>query len=383
MKAGWRKLHLWLSLPLGLILTLVCWTGASMVFKTEIIEILNRPLYRVDPPTELSALTPSMLADKIRQQTGDSLHLTRLQRFEDPTRSALVYFAETGRRALSVDPYTGEIKGWTPQYAFFQTMLKMHRWLMDTPPKKGSRTLGKTLVGISAVGMLFILVSGMILSWPSRLNLWKRRFHIACRQGKRRFWYDSHVVLGFCACLFLIFMTLTGLSWAFDGYRTAAYRLFGVPPQTQTTKQRSVTQTPASKSPGHFDYTLWDRAWDELQKRYPTYSAIRLGTDQIEVTRGLLGTRKDRWLFSTHSEEDTHLTPEMNPNRARQVRAGFYAVHVGSWGGMLTKICYFLSALIGGMLPLSGYYLWWTRIRKASHPVASDHPHPQNPPLSV
>jgi uncharacterized iron-regulated membrane protein len=36
----------------------------------------------------------------------------------------------------------------------------------------------------------------------------------------------------------------------------------------------------------------------------------------------------------------------------------FYMLHTGSWGGFFIKILYFISALIGGALPLTGYYLW-------------------------
>jgi len=39
-------------------------------------------------------------------------------------------------------------------------------------------------------------------------------------------------------------------------------------------------------------------------------------------------------------------------------------IHGGQWAGMAGEIVYFLAALIGGFLPISGYYLWWKR-RKA------------------
>ena len=41
-----------------------------------------------------------------------------------------------------------------------------------------------------------------------------------------------------------------------------------------------------------------------------------------------------------------------------------YGVHVGSFGGMITRILWFLAALLGATLPLTGYYLWWKRIRR-------------------
>ena len=40
----------------------------------------------------------------------------------------------------------------------------------------------------------------------------------------------------------------------------------------------------------------------------------------------------------------------------------FYTLHTGSWGGTLTKTLYFLSALIGALLPWTGYYLWYKRV---------------------
>ena len=45
-----------------------------------------------------------------------------------------------------------------------------------------------------------------------------------------------------------------------------------------------------------------------------------------------------------------------------KIRGWIYSVHVGSWGGLLTRILWFLAALLGATLPLTGYYLWIKRI---------------------
>ena len=39
----------------------------------------------------------------------------------------------------------------------------------------------------------------------------------------------------------------------------------------------------------------------------------------------------------------------------------FKQLHTGTWAGMFSKILYALAALIGGFLPISGYYIWWKR----------------------
>ncbi len=37
------------------------------------------------------------------------------------------------------------------------------------------------------------------------------------------------------------------------------------------------------------------------------------------------------------------------------------SLHKGDWGGWLSKVLYFLAALFGATLPLTGYYLWAKR----------------------
>ena len=41
MKRFFAKIHLWLSIPVGLFLAIICLTGASLVFEQEITRALN------------------------------------------------------------------------------------------------------------------------------------------------------------------------------------------------------------------------------------------------------------------------------------------------------------------------------------------------------
>ena len=47
MKKVFRKIHLWLSVPFGLLITLICFSGAMLVFETEVMELCHRDLYYV------------------------------------------------------------------------------------------------------------------------------------------------------------------------------------------------------------------------------------------------------------------------------------------------------------------------------------------------
>ena len=50
MKEAFRKIHLWLSVPLGLIIAIICFTGALLVFEEQVTQLANRHLYYVENP---------------------------------------------------------------------------------------------------------------------------------------------------------------------------------------------------------------------------------------------------------------------------------------------------------------------------------------------
>ena len=53
MKKTLHKIHLWLSIPLGLIITVICFTGATLVFEQDITRALNKNLYQVEVKKDL------------------------------------------------------------------------------------------------------------------------------------------------------------------------------------------------------------------------------------------------------------------------------------------------------------------------------------------
>lgn len=411
MKALFKKIHLWLSLPLGLVISVICLTGAILVFEQDITRALQRELYTVTPPEEgAQPMPPSALAAGIMARMADSalftapgapatsrqtLELTSIQIPGDPGGSALVSFRQTGRSQLAVNPYTGEILGWTQSYPFFQTVKKIHRWLMDPPPSKGQKSAGKIIVGISTVVMVVILLSGLVIWIPRNRKALKNRLRVSINRGWHRFWYDSHVALGFYATVFLLVMALTGLTWSFGWYRDAAYSLFGAndrqapasaaqPGSTQVRQQQNqpLRQEQASGSSLHqtqadshqpaqrqlpeygFDYQVWDKAVSELKDAYPVYKTMTLNEKTIQIIPDLNAVMRkaDIITFDPVTGEVTDISPYSERPRSQTIKGWFYAFHTGSWGGMVTKILYFLAALIGGILPITGYYLWWKRI---------------------
>lgn len=369
MKRLFAKIHLWLSIPAGLFLAIICLTGASLVFEQEITRSLNGDLYRVEVPRDQSRLTPSQLEACIRRQASDSLTLATLQYSGNPDEACLATFRQLPRKTLSIDPYTGEVKGWLKTYSFFQTMRKLHRWLLDAPAQKGASSTGKLIVGISTLLMVIILISGLVIWVPRTRKALKNRLKVSVSKGWRRFWYDTHVTLGFYSFLFLLVMALTGLTWSFGWYRTAAYSLFGGGQSRQTAPSASASghdssgkknQEGKERKSRQTNYIAWDQAWQELQTCYPEYKSITLsnGSAQIAPDPSASTRRNDIANFDPQNGKLTQLTRYEDIPRANKLKGWFYAFHTGSWGGTITKVLYFLTALTGGVLPLTGYWLW-------------------------
>ncbi len=171
MKGFIKQLHIWLSIPLGVVVSITCFTGALLVFEKEITAVVHN----LSPESEV------------------------------------------------VDQVSGKAE----RLEFFKTTFRLHRWLMDAPASRGEMSFGKMVVGISTLSMVILLLTGVVLWWPRSIKMWKNRSLVAVRKGWHRFWYDLHVSAGFWATIILLIMALTGLVWSFAWYRDGFYAIFG------------------------------------------------------------------------------------------------------------------------------------------------------------
>lgn len=366
MRKVFHKLHLWLSIPLGVFLSLICLTGAILVFETEIKECMSPELYRVEVKEGEVKLSPSQLAAAVMRQVPDTLVVSGIQYYADAERACMVSFKNGGRRQLSVNPYTGEVNGWVGISKFFQTVKGLHRWFLHQPESKSDKTLGRLTVGVSTLLFVVILVSGFVIWMPRKMKNLKQRLTVSFTKGWRRFWYDSHVAWGFYATLFLLLMSLTGLYWSFGWYRSLATSLF-----VGEVKKEQTAAVPAAVKQGKrrpsADYLqAWDRVYEEIAHRYPQYTWISLEQKQASVsTRSLSATRRaDVLTFDKATGAVLDVQRYADIPASKTLKGTFYSLHTGNWGGLWTKVLYFLAALIGAVLPWSGYYLWWKK-RKA------------------
>lgn len=270
------KLHLWLSLPLGIIITLICLSGATLVFKNEIRNALGMP--KVVAPHGKSGKggkdgkTASLQQEKatVSHQCSPNgcsqcpskevCHPSASAKDDASAKSNEAVKEKTsvvGKSSSKDTPY-----GTTTKRDFFSYVTKFHTALL-----MGS--VGKLIVTYTTLFFVFILLSGIFIFLPGNGKQLRQRFMVEWGKGAKRRLFDLHVSLGWWTLLWLLLLAVTGLG-------------FGL-------------------------------------------KLVPKGTEMMQL---------------------------------------FHELHIGSWGGMLTKIITFVVSLIGASLPVTGYLLYFRRKRK-------------------
>lgn len=367
MKKFFAKLHLWLSIPFGIVIAVVCLTGSILVFEVEILELCYPSRYFVKE-IKGEPLTPAVLINSARRQLPDSIKINGIRVTSSPERTYQLVLP--GKKAACfIDPYTGKITGMDNGQGFFMQTMRLHRWLLGEYKRDGSFSLGKAMVGYSTLVLTLILISGLVVWFPRNKKVLKNRLKIKVRAGWHRFFYDLHVSGGFYAALLLLVLTLTGLTWSFDWYRTAFYTMCGV-----STSQK--TQTHKAASTGHSvkkntdskktDYTQWSEVLSTLQNRYADFKSITIQDGTATISTANYGNTRgsDRYSFNPANGQITEVQLYKDLPKSGKIKGWIYSVHAGSWGGLTTRILSCLVSLLGAVFALTGYYFWIRKLKR-------------------
>ena len=86
MMKFFRKIHLWLSVPFGIIITLVCFSGAMLIFEPEVTRAVKSDVYYV-ASTDGEPMQMGELMETVKATLPDSVSITGVTVFSDPERT--------------------------------------------------------------------------------------------------------------------------------------------------------------------------------------------------------------------------------------------------------------------------------------------------------
>lgn len=376
-----RKLHLWLSIPFGIIITIICLSGALLVFEKELNELIYRDRYFVKGVKD-SPLPIIDIVDKVNsQQTGYTVNSIQIP--SNVNQNYTVGLSGEGRMTAYVDPYTGELMHIQKRgNGFFGKIMQLHRWLLDS-----TRKIGKPVVGYTTIIFVVILITGMFVWWPKNRKQLKNKTRVKTKYGLRRFWVDMHMSVGMYAFIGLLILSLTGLTYSFSWYRTGFFSIFGV----EASKTSHASGTSKSQKAGKsdkfnkgtnksnrsgealdspesrkLDVASWQKVYSQLKDENPEYKTISIqeGTASVAQTYTFGNMRaSDKYKFDNNTGNITSCELYKDQPRETKIRGWVYSLHVGGWGGMFSKILTCIVALIGASLPLTGYYMYLIKLR--------------------
>ncbi len=402
---SWPKLrkllndvHLWIGLPSGIIVFIICLTGTIYVFNTEIRELSSPELYKVEKAFNAQRLSADELISTVSSETGGQVISIKIP--ADPTRSYVLTVSKpeepTGNTAPSasekpstpspriqywVNPYSGKILGSSADknsvFDFMQMMFSLHRWLLldrieepligELPNKK----LGSYISGTATILFTLGVITGIIIWFPQKIRNWKQGLKIKWNANWKRVNHDIHNSLGFYSCIFLFMMGITGPQWSFEWYKTGLRKTLGTyQPADAPKPEMPKSDTSSINGTKSVSFTEYIRSVDKVLD-YTGDLTITMPADSSEA---VLVNKTKTGFFApvaadkiyldqyTSSLIKTEVFSEKPFNE--RISNSIKALHVGDVYGKFSKIIYFLACLIATSLPITGTLIWINKLKK-------------------
>jgi uncharacterized iron-regulated membrane protein len=363
-----KRLHLWLGLTSGLIVSFLGITGCMLAFQREIENTFQSYRYVTDnhqtflPPSQLKAVAEQNLPGK---------HVHAVMYNGRERAAEVIFFKYDPPHAYYyiayVDPYTGHVQHLkNMDRDFFRIIIDGHFYLW-LPPE-----IGQPIVASATLIFLILMITGIILWWPKNRHVAKQRFKIKFNARWRRINYDLHNVLGFYMSWVGIFLAVTGLVWGFQWFANGLYTVTGG-------NKSLVYAEPSSDTLGQANArskAAIDIVWERMQTMYPNAEAIEVHPPETASSPIAANANPDRetyWQLDyryfdqyTLDELDVnHIYGRMtNASAADKIIRMNYDVHTGAILGIAGKLLMFFGSLIIASLPVTGVLVWLGRKKK-------------------
>jgi sulfite reductase (NADPH) flavoprotein alpha-component len=385
LKAVLLQVHSVIGLVVALLLTAIALTGVTMSFEDEIQAGLNAGMTDVEARSA-PMLTPDQLIARLRE-SGNGAKVAAITLSSDPTAAVRIRFGrgEDGARPSSVfvDPYDAHVLGQPRGEDFFATVRRLHRWLLIPGDANG---YGRPITGITAVSLIVMLITGLVLRWPHRttsLKMWLKP-HLGLRgRGLHR---SLHSVIGTWVLPIYLVMALTGLWYSFDWYKAGAVWLLSRPqaaakdmqPKAPRTAKAGTNKagTKADAGPNaelESKPVALDRLWSIVQQTEGDRTKVVLlnlpaGAGSIVRVRafaqeGSLEGPRDEFRINAATGEIVSSDLYAEKTIGERALMRILEIHRGSLFGWPGKLVFMLAAASMPLFAITGLLLYLSRRR--------------------
>ena len=350
MRKALFNLHLYGALIVGIFVVIIGVTGSIMAFEEGWDRLFNPKLYSVTPQGQQMPVS-GMLQAAAKAYPGQRINYLRIPR--DANDSA--GFNVRGPKQVFMNPYTGEILGERNPKTVLSNIHQLHlRLLMG---ESGSMVV----TGVTVV-LLLLILTGIYLWWP------RKRIKIKWNAASSwRLNFDIHNVVGLYSALFLFLLGVTGIVIHFDndienylhkaaGTAKIAKNIPSVPQKGGTpigpdqALQVALAELPGTRPLG-IAVPANAKASYLVALRYPE-----------DLTAG------GRSWVNVDQFSGKVLSLQNSRTVAAGTRAIIYnrAIHTGDIFGVVTKTLMCVSSLMLIIQAITGYFMWWKKLRARS-----------------
>jgi sulfite reductase (NADPH) flavoprotein alpha-component len=362
------QVHWFFGITAGLVLALMGITGALYSFEDEILDAINPTALFVQPLD--AQLPPVELVRKLEAQAHDTVAMLRIE--VDGDKAAQVWFkpAPGERRGpmRNFDPYTGDLKPDATGQEVFGFILQLHRFL-------AAGEYGKQVTAACTLILVFFCLSGLYLRWPRKALNWRVWLTLDWAKKGRSFNWDLHSVFGtWCLVVYLLLAT-TGLNWSYEWVSNGLNKLIGDPPaageQPRKGGGRGGNQPPSDAPPAVVDYAA---IWDTIQKT--AGPGLKMYNLRLPPMAGQPGQVFYLLKDSPHPRALNQITLDPATGQVKavsryaekglgsQLLISNYALHTGSYFGLIGRIVITVAALMMPLFFVTGWLLYLDRRRK-------------------
>lgn len=359
--------HLWLGLSSGLVVFILGITGCIFCFQTELKDLFYTERYFVNERNN-TALPISQLKANAQLALGNEYPITFLQytpnsnttyrfRASKLNADALTYQGKVPyNKTVFVNPYTGKVQYVeNTKWEFFNLVLQLHYDLL-------LNKIGHQIVGWSAIIFVVMLLTGLVLWWPKNKPAFKKRLFFKWKNTTRwkRKNYDLHNIPGFYSLIIALFISLTGVWFAFDWFRTSVEWVAnrGKP---MMEKQKVISDTTKIKIPTNIDLIEQSIRRKSLHAglyfmSFPEAKAAPIVVTAMHNKDNF--AKRSQYFFDKNTGEELKSNLYHMQSGAEKLNFMIYDIHIGKIWGLPGQLIAFLGSLIAASLPVTGLYIW-------------------------
>ncbi|PIF89345.1 putative iron-regulated membrane protein [Acidovorax sp. 62] len=348
-------LHSWAGIVTGLLMFIVCFSGAVVVFKNE-IDLWANPSLAQLPRAETPAPLDTVLAQLQARYPGAMVETIALPDAINPHYFAFVRepgAPATTRTKVALRADTGAVVG-PVDSQLGQYLRMLHVFLFFGP---------RWIVGFLGAAMLVLIATGIVIHRKILAELFTQRWGRSLRVVMS----DLHKCVGIWGLGFHILIAGTGAWMGLAPLFEQSFKYLTAPASTPlatadgaAASRKAAAAAPAPMLSLDALYAAAQQAAPGLQARYASLQRWGTASASVAFTGSLQGH-----LLSTARVEANAATGAIT--RVHDPRTqGFWSqfnglmepLHFGDFGGLTLKWLYFVLGMTPAFLSISGTLIW-------------------------